>query len=1292
MVQDQVMRFACMHERRFCFPLLLLISCQTIVFLPIYDNLYPDRYTATYRYPMHVVKYLLTCLDEAKPSLSPYATSQTDSHHIPHVSTPSASLVRPWSTIPLPRSFPSPHMLQSNQTAVRRFSHVRERSYPVVDGDVRRDGGERSNTSAHGKDRDVQEDQKQEGARKRPKKSQLGAEDYHTKRERQKIARDLDKSSRLSTPSTSPQEEQRLRAAREKWNRSLETNPDGKRGLRKKNPSRKEIRKAAAEAKKVMKKDAKQKSAQEALDLLQQKYGQDLSTLDDAIDKDWERLEATRIAQEQIILDFIQKWETDPGSLTPFIERHELLNDPSYAEYSRQISAAVHNPTEMGSRADAQRASNTLLKIHPEMDRRFAALHVIRDMAATRPKTKIPPPPVLKASILPDHVLPTYLIQQHIDSLTTRLAIEEAHPPHLQNGKMEFATWKAKLEGKGFGDVDRGLSRAMWKRNNTVAVAMQKKGGKGQEKGEMMSFVWRAMVHEIKSTLNTFKRHVVFDMEDEVERRGMLEVLGEEWTRLEAEGEVLAREKESLFKGVGGSKKGTEEWEGEAFVDKMGEEERELLDELLEEEEDDFADRELLKGILKDERLEREKLGKSALGEDFEGEGLDDEALEGDLERPGRGTLGETTAASDAPTVPLKDPIVEARVSHLREISHSIQSMKTTAAQDQQNASKLVRSKVEDMLRELEDEIGDATNRRANPYLEAKNDPTETTGIHVRSSTTNPNTPQAPTQSQDPKSASVSNESNIPSSLPTWPTPHATPSPRSLTEQLRAQLSARGKLKIDDTLIIDIEAPAPSLRTQIQQLSEKLKKEFPLMDTLPYDVWTSERRKTLQIWLRILVWKWQMRHETVSENAGDTPRPNEGVSLDVRALLEQNILEHGLNKTGAERMVKRWAQVFGRREERKMGVEQGEIEEVGDLDWEMDPGLGWLRDEGEVVDEERKNVKAVPARTEYEIPPDLPFSWKANRGTGYRSGANSVARRAAAGDEHVGGKRSFSTSTRWLGEGEGSDSELMRLVRNAQHQGSGPVIEEAENAAEDPFSNGEIADLLAAVAHTPQTQVPLRKEAEATREQSTKASTNAPPPAQEHPTKPTTSAPPPAQEQSTNATTTQPSLPHLTPTGTAHMVSITSKPPTLRTAIATATISFSNPHPLPLILSASLKKGDVLSVSRIAAIMAAKQTPTLIPLCHPIALTHVGVELYLFEEGYGGVVVESKVMCEGSTGVEMEALTSVVGGALSVVDMCKGVDRGIVIGGVRVVLKEGGRSGVWREEGWRSRGEGEGSK
>ncbi|KAF2194828.1 MoaC-domain-containing protein, partial [Zopfia rhizophila CBS 207.26] len=171
-------------------------------------------------------------------------------------------------------------------------------------------------------------------------------------------------------------------------------------------------------------------------------------------------------------------------------------------------------------------------------------------------------------------------------------------------------------------------------------------------------------------------------------------------------------------------------------------------------------------------------------------------------------------------------------------------------------------------------------------------------------------------------------------------------------------------------------------------------------------------------------------------------------------------------------------------------------------------------------------------------------------------------------------------------------------------------------------------------------------------------------------------------------------LPHLTASGSAHMVSISSKASTTRTAIATGHVTFSNPQPLSLIRSNSLKKGDVLSVARIAGIMAAKKCPDIVPLCHPINLSHVGVELCLLDpqsdielmketlrgnRRFGGIGIEAKVECTGQTGVEMEALTAVMGTALTVVDMCKAVDKGMCVGDVRVVLKEGGRSGVWRE-------------
>ena len=109
-------------------------------------------------------------------------------------------------------------------------------------------------------------------------------------------------------------------------------------------------------------------------------------------------------------------------------------------------------------------------------------------------------------------------------------------------------------------------------------------------------------------------------------------------------------------------------------------------------------------------------------------------------------------------------------------------------------------------------------------------------------------------------------------------------------------------------------------------------------------------------------------------------------------------------------------------------------------------------------------------------------------------------------------------------------------------------------------------------------------------------------------------------------------------------------------------------------------KGDVLGIARIAAIMASKKAADLIPLCHPIALTRVAVDFELLEAD-SAVRIEVTAECSGQTGVEMEALTAANVGLLTIYDMCKAVDRGMVIDGVRLLEKEGGKSGHWRVEG-----------
>jgi len=151
---------------------------------------------------------------------------------------------------------------------------------------------------------------------------------------------------------------------------------------------------------------------------------------------------------------------------------------------------------------------------------------------------------------------------------------------------------------------------------------------------------------------------------------------------------------------------------------------------------------------------------------------------------------------------------------------------------------------------------------------------------------------------------------------------------------------------------------------------------------------------------------------------------------------------------------------------------------------------------------------------------------------------------------------------------------------------------------------------------------------------------------------------------------------HLSSSGEAKMVSIASKTPSTRVAVAIGTIHFSpSKHSTSqLLYTAAAKKGDILAVARVAGIQAAKQTSSIIPLCHniPLASIEVGIEV---EEGK--VEVKCRVECVGSTGVEMEALCGVMGASLCVYDMCKSVDKGMRIDGVKVIAKRGGKSGDW---------------
>ena len=152
-------------------------------------------------------------------------------------------------------------------------------------------------------------------------------------------------------------------------------------------------------------------------------------------------------------------------------------------------------------------------------------------------------------------------------------------------------------------------------------------------------------------------------------------------------------------------------------------------------------------------------------------------------------------------------------------------------------------------------------------------------------------------------------------------------------------------------------------------------------------------------------------------------------------------------------------------------------------------------------------------------------------------------------------------------------------------------------------------------------------------------------------------------------------LSHFDGAGQAHMVDVAAKGETHRVARAGGTIRMRE-ETLALIESGSAKKGDVLGIARIAAIQGAKRTAELVPLCHPIALTRVAVEFAL-DRAAGEVRCTAQVETVGRTGVEMEALTAVQVGLLTIYDMCKAVDRGMVIGDVRVLAKHGGKSGDW---------------
>ena len=155
-------------------------------------------------------------------------------------------------------------------------------------------------------------------------------------------------------------------------------------------------------------------------------------------------------------------------------------------------------------------------------------------------------------------------------------------------------------------------------------------------------------------------------------------------------------------------------------------------------------------------------------------------------------------------------------------------------------------------------------------------------------------------------------------------------------------------------------------------------------------------------------------------------------------------------------------------------------------------------------------------------------------------------------------------------------------------------------------------------------------------------------------------------------------LTHFDSAGQAHMVDVGAKAETHRVAVATGMISM-RPETLALIASGTAKKGDVLGIARIAAIMATKRTSELIPLCHPLALTRVAVD-FTIDAQADSICCTAQAETFGKTGVEIEALAAVQIGLLTIYDMCKAVDRGMVMTGIRLLEKHGGKSGDWSQK------------
>ncbi|MCL5027056.1 MAG: cyclic pyranopterin monophosphate synthase MoaC [Chloroflexi bacterium] len=155
-------------------------------------------------------------------------------------------------------------------------------------------------------------------------------------------------------------------------------------------------------------------------------------------------------------------------------------------------------------------------------------------------------------------------------------------------------------------------------------------------------------------------------------------------------------------------------------------------------------------------------------------------------------------------------------------------------------------------------------------------------------------------------------------------------------------------------------------------------------------------------------------------------------------------------------------------------------------------------------------------------------------------------------------------------------------------------------------------------------------------------------------------------------------LTHLDDAGRPRMVDVSAKPDTERVAVARGEVGM-QPATLAAIRQGTIAKGDVLSVAQVAAVMAAKRTWEIVPMCHPLLLTGVEVRFEL-DDAAGRVSIETTVKTTGKTGVEMEALTAASAAALTIYDMCKAIDRGMVVENIRLMHKTGGKSGTWERQ------------